>query len=129
MTVEEKTAALSAEEKSRNANFQLVEHLCSQFLDFAKPLLNSAFDKADDSLFDQADRSENNSQQQAYFEKKDRELEEQLEANKFQGEQDGDPRLQTIANEADENQEHMMAVPLDDVVDQQEEAKDANAMV
>ena len=68
-------------------------------------------------------------EQQAYFEKKDRELEEQIEANKFQGEQDGDPRLQTIANEADENEGHMMAVPLDDVVDQQERAKDANAMV
>lgn len=55
-------------DSERLAKLKLVEHLCSQFSEFAKPLLNTTFDKADDSLFDQADRSENNSQQQTYFE-------------------------------------------------------------
>lgn len=68
MATEKTKPALSEKESERLAKLKLVEHLCSHFSEFAKPLLNTTFDKADDSLFDQADRSENNSQQQTYFE-------------------------------------------------------------
>ncbi len=47
---------------------RLIDHLCDQFKAYVTPLLNTAFNKADDSLFDQADRSTSNTQQQAYFE-------------------------------------------------------------
>lgn len=68
MAIEETFPASNQEDAERTAKLHLIEALCRQFSEFAKPLLNSAFDKADDSLFDQADRSENNSQQQTYFE-------------------------------------------------------------
>ncbi len=54
--------------KSATQQQVLSNHLSESLLAWLKPRFNSVFDKVDDSLFDQAERSGNNQYQQQFFE-------------------------------------------------------------